>query len=1518
MKYKLLFLIALLMFVVLTGILLYKSSGLFYNIESQLISYLEDNYQIEIEVGETSFWPINQMILKDAKINSMEGDFSISVPEISVYYDFFSFLSTAGKPGHAIEFISLNKPVIEISGTELLNEKFDSSQYSDLEEATRDNISEVLNRLSSIAPFQIKVDEGDLIYNNNIQFTRLNILFKVISEDESRIQIDTAVHTNRIVWGKYEFNKMAFENLRIVMSLNGDDWQGNLETDYLDIPDLSEYMETSDDALISYSDIQGLIKSNIYFAGEGSSLNEYNGTFSLKDGQGELFIQNSKEETPIISNYSIGNHDLSFRDFSGEIMYDSNTEMISAEELEFNLNQNLFKLNGSLEVLPNGNYDVFGHLRTNQLDLSKFNILPDKLNIEGLIVMDYTIEGLLSNPNMNLNLSLLDGEVNNIKVENMVSNLRYYKGNTYLDQLNFVLNKTNQFTMNGIVNNNNGYSFDLESRDVDISLLNQSEYFLRLLGDNYSDISGVINLTANLTGKGLGLENLNAAGKIEIVEPSFYLSNTKQKEKDTKQDEDYIGQEELEIDETSQGEEMAIKKLELSRLSSEFYLSEETIFIHEGTAIADWGELALSGEIGLNESDLDIKVDSEYINSGEILSSIAEQGIIQADIGDITGEFSLDGSIQGKINSPLIRADISSSEGSLKGYRYNDFTANLRYYNSELAINDIDVNYNQAVISGGAIFDFTSARPSLNGNLITKGFSYDLISSVLRQENITSQLLPVNGNIDVMLSLDGALANPTIALQAKSTNTNIIFNDNEIPIDVLELVMDGGIDGLYIDELSLTKGEASIRADGTIAQKSLDLRYEIDDFSLQYIFEGIDNLQLNGLMELTGSIAGNLDSPIIDGKLTINNMEYQQNQMGNISGDLLYSDKKVKLDSLIWKNGQGEYIIDGEIDNLLEEASLNLSLSTEQGYLKDFAFFGIGEEIETFALQDYKIVGEALVTGPISDISTRLNLSMITINNDTIQFVGDIGQKINISILGQGVTIDKYLSNYTDRNIDGELGFTGKISGMVDSINLILDTKMNNVVIGGVSIEDVQGKIEIIEGSTLSFEQVMSYSSDSGMDISGSLPIEEGLDGLDLSLSLRRFPLQFLTVYNNLWTDVSGIISGDIELNGGIDNPTLAGELNVNNAGFNLGLAGIADRFSSINGDLLLNGQQISLEEISGKYGKGDFLITGLIEPFDENLDLILEGKNLPFDYGSFKGQFDPDMTVTGSLEAPFIKADLLTHNLNVRMPFEWPTSNTDGGNLRFDLTIRPGNEVYLLNNNINILVQEGSLNINNSQEQVVFSGELSSRQGVFDFYNNRFILEEGTALFERSFDENKSYIPTVNASAWTNIGGTRVEVMLNGKANNMVTTFSSSPPLSQDEILALLSSRGGLGEFTTGDLGNVVQSELYRWLYSQLQLDVVEGVQNTIRNMFSLDRLEVDAYNLGWNDQLSIYAGKYLNSRLYLEYTDVIINNNNNFISDNQGELSLQYIFNDNITIESSWQGDEDYSLSLETNFEF
>ena len=133
-----------------------------------------------------------------------------------------------------------------------------------------------------------------------------------------------------------------------------------------------------------------------------------------------------------------------------------------------------------------------------------------------------------------------------------------------------------------------------------------------------------------------------------------------------------------------------------------------------------------------------------------------------------------------------------------------------------------------------------------------------------------------------------------------------------------------------------------------------------------------------------------------------------------------------------------------------------------------------------------------------------------------------------------------------------------------------------------------------------------------------------------------------------------------------------------------------------------------------------------------------------------------------------------------------------------------------------------------------------------------------------------------------------------------------------------MLTSKGGIGEFISGNLGDVIYREFFRWLHNQIQVDYIIDVQEALRKAFELDRFEVDTYNWLWGNQLSLYLGKHLSDRLYLEYVSIIGDEDSLLFDDYGRELKLQYFLDKNVILEGSWQGEDSYSLSIETKYQF
>jgi translocation and assembly module TamB len=146
--------------------------------------------------------------------------------------------------------------------------------------------------------------------------------------------------------------------------------------------------------------------------------------------------------------------------------------------------------------------------------------------------------------------------------------------------------------------------------------------------------------------------------------------------------------------------------------------------------------------------------------------------------------------------------------------------------------------------------------------------------------------------------------------------------------------------------------------------------------------------------------------------------------------------------------------------------------------------------------------------------------------------------------------------------------------------------------------------------------------------------------------------------------------------------------------------------------------------------------------------------------------------------------------------------------------------------------------------------------------------------------------------------------------------TFSSTPEMTQEEILNLLSSQGALGSAVIGgeDIGiqTIIFQELIRLVNSSLQKDVISDLETNFRSALSLDRIEIDTYNYGVDREFAIYLGKNLSDKFYLEYASYFNEDGR------EGEISFEYKLNQISVLKGSYLGDNDYQISIESEIEF
>jgi autotransporter translocation and assembly factor TamB len=202
--------------------------------------------------------------------------------------------------------------------------------------------------------------------------------------------------------------------------------------------------------------------------------------------------------------------------------------------------------------------------------------------------------------------------------------------------------------------------------------------------------------------------------------------------------------------------------------------------------------------------------------------------------------------------------------------------------------------------------------------------------------------------------------------------------------------------------------------------------------------------------------------------------------------------------------------------------------------------------------------------------------------------------------------------------------------------------------------------------------------------------------------------------------------------------------------------------------------------------------------------------------------------------------------------------------------------------------------------------GELTSRYGRLNYLGTDFVIEEVTA----GFLPHQGFRPEISLSASSWIGEYIIAMMMSGSYPDLHIRLASEPPLSQQEIMAMLRWPGHENK-AEGELGSggAIFGILLDILQGSVQRELVGEMENTLRDELGLDmlHLEPDLFQRS----LRIMAGKYVLPKVYLTYE-------RSLFSEPREELRLEYRFGSGWKLSGGLSKDSGFSLKMEMKTRF
>jgi len=192
------------------------------------------------------------------------------------------------------------------------------------------------------------------------------------------------------------------------------------------------------------------------------------------------------------------------------------------------------------------------------------------------------------------------------------------------------------------------------------------------------------------------------------------------------------------------------------------------------------------------------------------------------------------------------------------------------------------------------------------------------------------------------------------------------------------------------------------------------------------------------------------------------------------------------------------------------------------------------------------------------------------------------------------------------------------------------------------------------------------------------------------------------------------------------------------------------------------------------------------------------------------------------------------------------------GADFPLDLTVNAPNQIFVRGRGLDAELG-GSLRLTGSTSNIVPSGFFELIRGRIDILGRRLDLTEGLIDIRGAFD------PYLRFVAESTAGDVVVQILLEGEASAPTVTFSSSPELPQDEVVARLIFGRGLDNLSAFQAVQLVSG------IAQLTGRYDGGVVGNLRNSLGLSDLDVATSEEGTTQ---LRAGAYLADNLYSEVT--------------------------------------------------
>lgn len=317
-----------------------------------------------------------------------------------------------------------------------------------------------------------------------------------------------------------------------------------------------------------------------------------------------------------------------------------------------------------------------------------------------------------------------------------------------------------------------------------------------------------------------------------------------------------------------------------------------------------------------------------------------------------------------------------------------------------------------------------------------------------------------------------------------------------------------------------------------------------------------------------------------------------------------------------------------------------------------------------------------------------------------------------------------------------------------------------------------------------------------------------------------------------------------------------------------------------------------------------------LKNPLEPIIELSGKVSEVAYSSGPLAGKLQGDISLIGTWPHPVLRGRLCLQKGSLDLSKLGSTGDLTSSdlvplNLPLAVDVEVADSLKVTGMGMVDLTALGALHISGSARDPHFQGRMEIEAGRIVYLGTPFRIVEGWA----EFSPYQGFVPNVYLEGAGEVMGHSVTLILQGPADHMDPTLVSDAGFSQDELLSMLGIPHAVNTVLDDGLAAAIQREMGRLLGGQLELHLLGNLERQLEAALGLDEFQLEP-GLG-GGKVKLELGKYISEGIFLGYTQTVY-------PQWEYEWRVDYKLSENLRLNTTWNGDDEYKLGLEMRIAF